>query len=96
MDPRACEKLAHLARISLSPEEIDGFAEQLAGVLAYMQVLESVDVTDVPEYLSPAPPSSPRADRPGDVLDHEQALAAAARTREGHVAVPKFMEDAGG
>ncbi len=37
-------KLARLARISLTDEEVDGFAEELSAILGYVEQLSSVDV----------------------------------------------------
>ncbi len=38
-------KLAQLARISLSEEEVDAFADELSAILGYVELLSSVDVT---------------------------------------------------
>lgn len=38
-------KLARLARISLTDDEVDSFAEELSEILGYVEQLSSVDVT---------------------------------------------------
>ncbi len=38
-------KLAALARISLSDDEVDAFADELSAILGYVEQLGSVDVT---------------------------------------------------
>lgn len=38
-------KLASLARISLSDEEVDEFSEELSAILQYVEQLSSVDVS---------------------------------------------------
>ncbi len=94
LDADSCDLLAHLARLSLTPAEREVFAGQLTDILAYMSKLKAVDITDVPEFRSPAPPTPPRADKPGPMLERARALAGAAHVREGQVAVPKILEDA--
>jgi aspartyl-tRNA(Asn)/glutamyl-tRNA(Gln) amidotransferase subunit C len=41
-------KVAALARLRLSDEELERMQQQLSSILDYMQVLQEVDVTDVP------------------------------------------------
>lgn len=43
------EKIADLARLELTPEEKTMYAEQLSTVFSYMDMLNSVDTTGVPE-----------------------------------------------
>jgi aspartyl-tRNA(Asn)/glutamyl-tRNA(Gln) amidotransferase subunit C len=38
-------KLARLARISLTDEEVDNFAEELSAILGYVEQLSAVDVS---------------------------------------------------
>ncbi len=94
LEPRACDHLAHLARISLTPDEADEFAEQLTDILSYMAMLSTVDIAGVEEFQHAIGQTSPRPDVPGEVLERDVALRAAAHVREGHVAVPKILEDA--
>ena len=42
------EKIARLARLSLSEEEIEQYRSQLSEVLTYVEQLKELDVTDVP------------------------------------------------
>lgn len=41
--------VAKLARIALSDEEVKKFGKQLSGVLQYMDILNEVDTSEVPE-----------------------------------------------
>lgn len=43
------EKLAHLARLKLTPEEVTRFSNELTGILDYVQILGEVDTTGVVE-----------------------------------------------
>jgi len=40
-------KLAHLARLELSDEEIDEYASELSAILGYVEQLQNVDVDDL-------------------------------------------------
>ena len=42
------KQIALLARISLTPEEVELFQEQLSQILEQFQVLSELDTTDVP------------------------------------------------
>ena len=86
--------LARLARLALSPEQLERFGLQLARILDYVALLQQVDVDDVPEYLPPEQPGSAlRRDDIGPILTSEMALAAAPQKRGRLVVVPKFKED---
>ena len=94
VDPRECQALADLARLSLSQEEAQDFAGQLGRILSYIEQLSGVTVEGVPEYLSAARSDSAlRPDVPGPTLDRDAALAAAPQREGDLVAVPKFRED---
>ncbi len=41
------EKVAKLARLKLTPEELDKFTDQLSSVFEYMEILNEVDTDDV-------------------------------------------------
>lgn len=43
------EQLAHLARLQLSPEEVEGMAHDLTDILNYVDVLTELDTEGVPE-----------------------------------------------
>ena len=45
--PEDVRKVASLARLKLSDDEIAEFSEQLGNVLDYVEVLNELDVTDV-------------------------------------------------
>ncbi len=41
------EKIASLARLELSPEEVDGIAEQMGTILGYVAKLDEIDGTNI-------------------------------------------------
>lgn len=69
--------VARLARLALSPEEVDLFARQLGDILAYAQQIAAVDTSDVPPstHISSAAPL--REDRALPSLARDEVLAAA-------------------
>jgi len=43
------EKIAHLARLKLTPEEVERLANQLTDILAAVEILNELDTQGVPE-----------------------------------------------
>ncbi len=48
IDSEQVRKVAHLARLELTPEEEEKFTTQLASILDYFEQLSELDVTNVP------------------------------------------------
>jgi aspartyl-tRNA(Asn)/glutamyl-tRNA(Gln) amidotransferase subunit C len=48
IDREQVHKVAHLARLDLTPQEEAQFTTQLSGILDYFEQLSELDVTDVP------------------------------------------------
>jgi aspartyl-tRNA(Asn)/glutamyl-tRNA(Gln) amidotransferase subunit C len=68
-------KIAALARLELSPTEIEMFSKQLGDILAYAGAIQQVDTTDVPptsHVLSRGP--AWRADEPAPSLNRDDVL----------------------
>ena len=85
--------VAHLARLSLSPEEEQKMGAQLGNVLGYIQKLKEVDVSAV----EPTAHAFPLANvtRPDDVrpsLGQAEALRNAPAQAKGLFVVPKIVE----
>ncbi len=85
--------VAHLARLSLSPEEEQKMGAQLGNVLGYIQKLKEVDVSAV----EPTAHAFPLANvtRPDDVrpsLGQAEALRNAPAQANGLFMVPKIVE----
>lgn len=47
LDRSQVQKVAHLARLQLTPEEEEKFTTQLSGILDYFEQLSELDVSDV-------------------------------------------------
>jgi aspartyl-tRNA(Asn)/glutamyl-tRNA(Gln) amidotransferase subunit C len=60
--PEEVERIAHLARLSLTADEQDVFARQLTAVLQYAEQLRDVDTEGVPPTSHPLALSAPLRD----------------------------------
>lgn len=85
--------VAHLARLSLSPEEEQRIGAQLADVLGYIEKLKEVDVSGV----EPTAHAFPLINvvRPDEVrpsLTHEEAMRNAPAKANGLFIVPRIVE----
>jgi len=87
------EAVAHLARLQLTPDEVETFSSQLDKVLDHIRQLEQVDISNV----EPTAHASPvynvvREDCPTPGSDPEEMLANAPRSANSLVIVPKVLE----
>ncbi|HOC56299.1 MAG TPA: Asp-tRNA(Asn)/Glu-tRNA(Gln) amidotransferase subunit GatC [Verrucomicrobiota bacterium] len=85
--------VAHLARLSLSPEEEQKMGEQLGNILGYIEKLKEVNVSGV----DPTAHAFPLINvvRPDEVrpsLTNEEALRNAPAQANGLFMVPKILE----
>jgi len=85
--------VAHLARISLTPEEEQKIGAQLNSILGYIEKLKEVDVTGVEPTAHAFPlVNVTRPDEPRPSLSNEEALANAPAHANGLFIVPKIVE----
>jgi aspartyl-tRNA(Asn)/glutamyl-tRNA(Gln) amidotransferase subunit C len=85
--------VAHLARLSLSPEEEQKIGAQLGGVLGYIEKLKEVDVSQVEPTAHAFPlVNVTRADEIRPSLSNEAALGNAPAQANGLFIVPKIVE----
>ncbi|MEZ8006536.1 MAG: Asp-tRNA(Asn)/Glu-tRNA(Gln) amidotransferase subunit GatC [Amylibacter sp.] len=93
IDKETARRAAHLARIAVPEEELENLAQELSGILGFMEQLLEVDVEGVEPLTSVSPMSLPRrADVVSDGDQIEKILKNAPDSREGFFAVPKVME----
>lgn len=86
--------VAKLARLDLDPNEIEGLQHDLGTFLEYVETLNELDTSAIPETAQVAVVEAPlREDevRPG--VDTELALAQAPRKAGGGFAVPAFVDE---
>ncbi|QDX41244.1 Asp-tRNA(Asn)/Glu-tRNA(Gln) amidotransferase subunit GatC [Salarchaeum sp. JOR-1] len=85
VDAEEVRHVADLARVSLSEDEVDAFAEQFSEVLDYFEALE-----DVPEVESePDLVNVMREDEVEESLSQEAALANADESEDGFFKGPR-------
>jgi len=85
--------VARLARIELSAEEERTIADQLGGILGYIEKLKEVDVTGVEPTAHPFPlVNVTRPDEIRESLPTEDALRNAPAKANGLFIVPKIVE----
>ena len=85
-------KLAKLARLALTDDELDAFAGQLDSILGYVGAIQSVDVTGVTPTGNPL--QELNVTRPDVVqfsLTQQQALAEAPSAEDGRFVVPQIL-----
>ena len=85
--------VAHLARISLSPDEEQKLADQLGNILGYIEKLKEADVTGVEPTAHAFPVVNvTRADEVRPSLPNADALRNAPAQANGLFMVPKIVE----
>lgn len=93
LDEQTVREVAHLARLSITPEEISLYAEQLSRVLNYVAQLNEVDTDDVPPTAHPLPLHNVfREDAPRDGWSVEAALANAPQRHDTFFQVPRVLD----
>lgn len=86
-------KVALLARLRLSDEELERMQQQLSSILDYMQVLQEVDVTDVaPTAQVTDVVNVMRPDEVRPSLPLDEALANAPQREDGYFKVKPVFE----
>ena len=93
MDIDEVRKVASLARLSLSDDELTMYGEQLTQILGYVKVLDEVDIEDA----APMPHAVDlhnvfRDDARADSLDRADALSNAPKTDGQFFQVPQILE----
>ncbi len=87
------ERVAELARLGLSDDEIDRFQQQLSQVLDHMQALDTVDTSAIPPTAQVIPLSSVmRDDIVQPSLPVEDVLRNAPRREGDFLKVPPVLE----
>jgi aspartyl-tRNA(Asn)/glutamyl-tRNA(Gln) amidotransferase subunit C len=82
-------KVARLARLDVTSEEIDRMTVQLDGMLEHFADIDALDLAAVEPMTQPYPLVNVlRADVPQPCLDREEVLAAAPAAEDGRFRVP--------
>jgi aspartyl-tRNA(Asn)/glutamyl-tRNA(Gln) amidotransferase subunit C len=95
IDLAQVHKVAHLARLALTPAEEAQFTQQLNDILGYVEQISELDLKDVPpttRAIDVANVTRPDQHRPAD--NREELLAAAPAQEGDFFRVPKILGDA--
>ena len=85
-------KIANLARIQVSPQEITKFCQQLSSALAHFEQISAIDTTAVEPLITPSEiAQSWRADEVKHETSAEQILANAPERRGNLFTVPPVV-----
>jgi aspartyl-tRNA(Asn)/glutamyl-tRNA(Gln) amidotransferase subunit C len=85
--------VAHLARLSLTPEEEQKLGSQLSGILGYIEKLKEPDVSRVEPTAHAVPlVNVVRRDEVRESLSNDDALRNAPAKANGLFLVPKIVE----
>jgi len=82
-------KVARLARLNVSPEEVERYTRQLDGMLDHFADIDNLDLADVEPMTQPYPLVNvlrPDVERP--CLDRDEVLASAPAAEDGRFRVP--------
>lgn len=93
IDREQVQHVAKLARLALTPEETERFAEQLSEILSYVEKLNEIDTSGVEPTSHVLSLSNVlREDRARPSLSTDQALANAPEREGAFFRVPKIIE----
>src|ERR1700735_3007378 len=87
--------VARLARLALTPDELERFTEQLGAVLAHAQDVQALDTAGVPPTAHPLPLTNVlREDVVVPCLDRDEVLAQAPDVEAHRFRVPRILGEA--
>ena len=87
-------KVARLARIGLTAEELAHYGEQLQGILEHAARVQALPTAGVSPTAHPLPMvNALRADEVEPTLDREEVLAQAPDREGSYFRVPPYLED---
>jgi aspartyl-tRNA(Asn)/glutamyl-tRNA(Gln) amidotransferase subunit C len=90
------EKIAQLAHLEITPDELKVFAPQMADIVAYVEQLNALDTSNVEPALGGLTPEGEATDTAREdviaaSLGQKTALAEAPAAASGHFRVPKVL-----
>ena len=94
MKPEDIRKIAGLARLRLSDDEVALLAEQFRGILGHLERLRAVETNGVEPLDHPLPLTDVlREDAPRPGLSRDEALAGAPDAEAGQFRVPRVQPE---
>jgi len=87
------EKIAHLARLGINPEDIPAYSRSLSEILAFVEQLNAVDTTGIEPLAHPLEAAQRlRPDSVTETNEREQFQRIAPQTAAGLYLVPQVIE----
>lgn len=87
-------RVARLARMGLTPEELETYGSQLEIILEHAAAVQALPTEGVEPTAHPLPMvNAHRPDETGQTLDRDEVLASAPDAVDGYFRVPAFLED---
>ncbi|MBL8813295.1 MAG: Asp-tRNA(Asn)/Glu-tRNA(Gln) amidotransferase subunit GatC [Planctomycetaceae bacterium] len=96
MEISEVRKVANLARLSLTDQELESSRQQLGAILDYVRLLDEVNLDGVAPMPHPVPMNNVfREDVRQESLSREDSLANACKTDGQFFLVPRILEEKG-
>ena len=93
VDTATVRRVAHLARMAVAEDEVEGLQRELNAILAFVEQLADVDVTGVEPMTSVTPMATKmRQDKVNDGDIADEILANAPEREDHFFVVPKVVE----
>ncbi len=93
LSPEQVRQVAHLARLQLNPEQVEGYARQLSDILEMVDRLSSANTADVAPMAHPLEMTQRlRVDAVSEPDRRDQYQAIAPQVQDGLYLVPKVIE----
>ncbi|NND76460.1 MAG: Asp-tRNA(Asn)/Glu-tRNA(Gln) amidotransferase subunit GatC [Ilumatobacter sp.] len=90
--PDAVAKVAKLARLTLTDDELAAATEQLGKMLDHFADIDALDLDGLEPMMQPTPLANVmREDIEADTLDRDEVLAAAPSAEDGRFRVPPII-----
>jgi aspartyl-tRNA(Asn)/glutamyl-tRNA(Gln) amidotransferase subunit C len=94
IDREQVQKVAHLARLELTPDEEEQFTSQLSSILEYVEQLNELDTTDIPPTTRAIDVSNiTREDECHPYAEPEALLEQAPEREDTFFRVPQIMNE---
>jgi aspartyl-tRNA(Asn)/glutamyl-tRNA(Gln) amidotransferase subunit C len=91
------QKVAHLARLKLTPAQVEDYRVKLGAVIGYVDRLRELDLEDAEPMTTPFESSNRFApDEPEASLPVEDVMRLAPHSNPPFIVVPKVLGDGGG
>ncbi len=92
IDKDTVEKVAQLAKLRLTEEEVEIFSKQLSDILDFIEKLEELDTENILPFYEMVEREAPfREDIPEKGLTNDDALKNAPQSEDGFFVVPRVV-----